>query len=107
MPNSIGQPSMRRRLFGVRLYLAVAFAAVAFITAALAYLLVNDTGQRAADEELNQIAIGRTVSLADEIGNRPRKAADATLAGITEEGYAAWVFDPSGRLLTEKTSAGV
>jgi signal transduction histidine kinase len=98
---------MRRRIFGVRLYLAVAFAAVALITAALAYLLVNDTGQRAADEELNQIAIGRTVSLADEIGNRPRRASDATLAGITEEGYSAWVFDPGGRLITEKTSAGI
>ena len=62
--------SVRRRPFGVRLYLAVAFAAVALITAGLAYLLVSDTGERAADDELTQIAIGRTVELADEIGNR-------------------------------------
>lgn len=107
MPSTNGQRSARRRPFGVRLYLAVAFAAVALITAVLAYLLVNDTGQRAADEELNQIAIGRTVSLADEIGDRPRRATEATLAGITEEGYSAWVFDPSGRLISEKTSNGV
>ena len=65
--------SVRRRPFGVRLYLAVAFAAVALITAGLAYLLVSDTGERAADDELTQIAIGRTVELADEIGNRPRQ----------------------------------
>ncbi len=107
MPSSSGQRSPRRRPFGVRLYLALAFAAVALITAGLAYLLVNDTGQRAADEELIQLAIGRTVSLADEIGTRPRRAADATIAGITEEGYSAWVFDPGGRLITEKTSGGI
>ena len=90
----------RRRPFGVRLYLAVAFAAVALITAGLAYLLVSDTGERAADEDLTQIAVGRTVGLADEIGNRPPRAAAATLAGITAEGYSAWVFDDDGRLAT-------
>ena len=59
------QRSVRRRPFGVRLYLAVAFAAVALITAGLAYLLVSDTGEQAADEQVTQIAIGRTVTLAD------------------------------------------
>ena len=99
--------SVRRRPFGVRLYLAVAFAAVALITAGLAYLLVSDTGQQAADEDLTQLAVGRTVGLADEIGNRPPKAASATLAGITEQGYSAWVFDRNGALSTTRTSQGV
>ena len=99
--------SVRRRPFGVRLYLAVAFAAVALITAGLAYLLVSDTGQRAADEDLTQLAVGRTVGLADEIGNRPPRAAAATLAGISEQGYSAWVFDDQGALTTAKTSRGV
>jgi signal transduction histidine kinase len=101
------QRSVRRRPFGVRLYLAVAFAAVALITAGLAYLVVSDTGESAADEELTQIAIGRTVSLADEIGNRRNRAAPTTLAGITEEGYSAWVFDSDGRLTTTEESRGV
>jgi signal transduction histidine kinase/HAMP domain-containing protein len=101
------QRSVRRRPFGVRLYLAVAFAAVAVITAGLAYLLVSDTGERAADDELTQIAIGRTVSLADEIGNRPHKAAATTLAGITEGGYSVWVFNADESLSTRKTSRGV
>lgn len=101
------QRSVRRRPFGVRLYLAVAFAAVALITAGLAYLVVSDTGERAADDELTQITIGRTVSLADEIGNRRNRAAPTTLAGITEEGYSAWVFDSDGRLTTTKDSRGV
>ncbi|HEY8000528.1 MAG TPA: ATP-binding protein [Solirubrobacterales bacterium] len=99
--------SVRRRPFGVRLYLALAFAAVALITAGLAYLLVSDTGQQAADQDLTRIAVGRTVGLADEIGNRPPKAAAATLAGITEQGYSAWVFDENGRRLTAATSRGV
>ena len=99
--------SVRRRPFGVRLYLALAFAAVALITAGLAYLLVSDTGQKAADEDLTQLAVGRTVGLADEIGNRPPRAAAATLAGITEQGYSAWVFDVQGALITPKTSRGV
>ena len=104
MPRATRQRSVRRRPFGVRLYLALAFAAVALITAGLAYLLVSDTGEKAADEDLTQIAIGRTVSLADELGTRPRKATSATLAGITEEGYSAWVFDARGRLQTAEVS---
>ncbi len=99
--------SVRRRPFGVRLYLALAFAAVALITAGLAYLLVSDTAERAADEDLTQLAVGRTVGLADEIGNRQPRAAPATLAGITEQGYSAWVFDETGRLTSANTSRGV
>ncbi len=107
MPSSSGQRLPRRRPFGVRLYLAVAFAAVALITAGLAYLLVSDTGERAADEELSQIAVGRTVGLADEIGNRPPRAAETTLAGLAAEGFSAWVFNNDGRLTTAQTSQGV
>ncbi|HLM30579.1 MAG TPA: ATP-binding protein [Solirubrobacterales bacterium] len=107
MPSTTAQRSMRRRPFGVRLYLALAFAAVAMITAGLAYLLVSDTGEQAADDDLEQIAIGRTVSLADELGSRPRTAAAATLAGITEEGYSAWVFDARGRLKTAEVNGEV
>src|ERR687897_1265272 len=73
MPSPIGQgrfrfrtpnrPSSRPRPYGVRLYLAFSFAAVALITAGLAYLLVSDTAERAADEELAELAVGRTVRL--------------------------------------------
>ncbi len=98
---------MRRRPFGVRLYLAVAFAAVALITAGLAYLLVSDTGQQAADEDLSELAVGRTVGLADEIGNRTPRAAAATIAGVAEQGYSAWVFDSEGGLTTANISQGV
>jgi signal transduction histidine kinase len=99
--------SVRRRPFGVRLYLAVAFAAVAMITAGLAYLLVSDTSEEAADDELTQIAVGRTASLAGELGSRPPGAGDDILAGIPEEGFSAWAFDAEGRLLTPANSSEV
>jgi signal transduction histidine kinase len=99
--------SVRRRPFGVRLYLALAFAAVAIITAGLAYLLVADTGQQAADEDLVQLAVGRTVGLADEIGARPQRAARTAVAGISDQGYSAWVFDADGRLVTPGNSGGI
>lgn len=99
--------SVRRRRFGVRLFLAVAFAAVALIAAGLAYLLVSDTEEETAGAELTQLAVGRTVGLADEIGTRPRRAAAATLAGIPEEGFSAWVFDAEGVLTSTERSGGI
>ena len=97
----------RRRPFGVRLYLALAFAAVAMITAGLAYLLANETGEPEADRELTDLAVGRTVGVADAIGQRPHADTRATFAGSTDPTYAAWVFDADGTLLTGKVSEGV
>jgi signal transduction histidine kinase/HAMP domain-containing protein len=95
------RPAGRRRVFGVRLYLAVAFAAVAVITAGLAFLVVSDTGERAADEELTDLAVGRTVRLAVELGDRRPRAADAIIAGVTDARFSAWVFNRRGDLITD------
>lgn len=94
----------RRRPFGVRLYLALAFAGVALITAGLAYLLVSQTGTEEADDRLDEIASGRTARLAGEVGNRGERNSQAALEVATEDGYAAWVFDLEGRLLTPRVS---
>ncbi|MQA76204.1 MAG: HAMP domain-containing protein [Solirubrobacterales bacterium] len=102
-----GQRSVRRRPFGVRLYLAFAFAAVALITAGIAYLVVGDTGNQGAGQRLTELAVGRTVGLADAIGNRPPQQTEATLSGVIEEGYSAWVFDDRGRLTTSPTAEGI
>jgi signal transduction histidine kinase/HAMP domain-containing protein len=107
MPTSARGRSVRRRPFGVRLYLAVAFAAVALITAGLAYLLVGQTGTGAAGKELTELAVARTVRAADAIGSRPHKQTAATLDGVIETGYSAWVFDARGRRISPETSAGV
>ena len=97
----------RRRPFGVRLYLALAFAAVALITAGLAYVLANETGEPEADRELTDLAVGRTAALADAIGRRPRSDTPATLSGSTDPAFAAWAFDAEGKLLTAASAEGV
>jgi hypothetical protein len=88
----------------VRLYLALAFAGVALITAGLAYLLVSQTGTEEADDRLDEIASGRTARLAGEVGNNRPGNARAALDVATEEGYAAWVFDLEGRVITPRAS---
>ncbi|MGH2955020.1 MAG: HAMP domain-containing sensor histidine kinase [Solirubrobacterales bacterium] len=108
MSSPSGQRSVRRRPFGVRLYLALAFAAVALITAGLAYLLTaGESSERDTDQGLTRLAIGQTVRLANEIGDRPRGETAATLAGSIDESYAAWAVDAEDELLTPTGSAGV
>ena len=104
----VGQPRFRRRRpFGVRLYLAFAFAGVALITAGLAYLLVSETGQEAADDQLVNIARGSTAALATEVGSRPERAGQTVLELNPNDAISAWLFNVEGRLETERSSKGV
>jgi signal transduction histidine kinase len=105
MASGDGQPGARRPV-GVRLYLAIAFAAVALITAGLAALLVTGSSDDAADEQAVELTLGRTVRLADRIGERPPKATATLLADVSDPGYSAWVFDVKGELLTPEVSRG-
>ena len=108
MIDPIHKISLRgHRPFGVRLYLAIAFAGVALITAGLAFLLVNETGQQEADERLDEIAAGRTFSLADQVGDVDAGKAQSTLDVATQDGFSAWVFDVDGEFLTTRVSQGV
>ena len=108
MPGPIAKaPPRPRRALGVRLYLALAFAGVALITAGLVYLLVSETGEGAADERLGDLAAGRTFRLADEVGDRPARRASDALSVVNEQGYSAWVFDASGELITPRVEQGV
>jgi len=106
MPIGQSQPRARRPV-GVRLYLAIAFAAVALITAGLSVLLVSNATEDTANERAVEITVGRTVRLADRIGDRPPKVAPTVLADITDPGYAAWVFDDKGKLVTPEVARGV
>ena len=101
------QPGARRQFGGVRLYLAIAFAAVALISAGLSVLLVSDSSESTADQRSTEIAVGRSVRLADRVGDRADKAAPALLADIADPGYSGWVFDRDGELLTPRVSRGV
>ena len=101
------QPGARGPIGGVRLYLAIAFAAVALISAGRSVLLVSDSGESTANQRSTEIAVGRSVRLADRIGDRPEKAVPTLLADIADPGYSGWVFDRAGELQTPVVSRGV
>jgi signal transduction histidine kinase/HAMP domain-containing protein len=96
-----------RRPFGVRLYLAIAFAAVAVITAFLAYVLVTGSSEGGANERAAEITVGRTVRLADRIGGRHESQAQTELGVIADPGYSVWVVDRHRRRITARTSHGI
>lgn len=97
-------PRARRSPLGVRLYLALAFAGVALITAGIAYLLVSESGSEEADQRLDELASGRTFALASDIGTVSEKKAQDSLDVAAQEEFSAWVYDASGRLVTNQTS---
>ena len=107
---TIGQASGRgraQRPVGVRLYLALAFAAVALITAGFAYLLASGSSDQAANERASDITVGRTVNLADRVGRRPVGQAAGELLSVNDPGYSAWVFDSHRHLTTARLSRGI
>src|SRR5437763_3427784 len=101
-PEALGTRSTRRP-FGVRLYLAIAFAAVALIAAGLSYVLASGSSQSEAEHSSSEIAVGRTVRLADVIGVAPPRRTAAILQQRTDASYSAWVYDPSDKLVTPRT----
>src|SRR5213592_1743134 len=102
-----GQGRPKRRLFGVRLYLALAFAAVALIAAGLTYVLASGSSDSAAEHSSSEIAVGRTVRLADTLGAAPPGRAATIVERRTDTSYAAWVYNVAGKLVTPRTSEGV
>src|SRR5262249_25783760 len=96
-----------RRPFGVRLYLAVAFAAVALIAAGLSYVLASGSSQSEAEHSSSEIAVGRTVRLGDAIGAQPPRQAPTIVEQKTDATYAAWAFNAMGKLITPRISEGI
>jgi signal transduction histidine kinase len=96
-----------RRPFGVRLYLAVAFAAVALIAAGLSYVLASGSSQSEAEHSSSEIAVGRTVRLGDAIGAEPSQQTPMIVEEKTDPTYAAWAFNAVGRLITPQISEGI
>src|SRR5436309_11486655 len=104
-PEALGTRSTRRP-FGVRLYLAMAFAAVALIAAGLSYVLASGSSQSEAEHSSSEIAVGRTVRLADAVGAMPSRRTPALVEERTDATYAAWAYNAAGKLLTPRVSEG-
>jgi signal transduction histidine kinase len=97
----------RRRRFGVRLWLALAFAAVGVLTAASVYLFVADTSEQAAEERSDDVAAGRALQLANALGKSPPGKASSTLNSSRSENFTAWTYDPRGKLTSPRNVLGV
>jgi signal transduction histidine kinase len=89
-----------RRRIGMRLWLGMCFAAVGLITAAAVYLLVRDSSGRTLSNSSAELAVGRTVRLADSINQSYPANIDQRLAAGRTENFDAWVVGKRGTLLS-------
>ena len=57
----------RRRHIGMRVWLAAGFTLVCFLTAGILYTFITDKSQDVLNERSTELAVGRTVRLADRL----------------------------------------
>jgi signal transduction histidine kinase len=81
----------------MRVWLGAAFAVVGAIAALTVYQFVHDSNQKSVTQRSTELAVGRTVRLADQlaVANNP---AEVVKAG-TDSGFLAWYFNHRGRLV--------
>jgi len=89
-----------RRRIGMRVWLAAAFAAMGLVTAAFVYFLVSDSSERVLSDRTTELAIGRTIGVADRVG----EASDPSdvIAGARDTGFRAWLYDRDGNLVAPR-----
>ena len=58
------QPTRKRRLFGVRLWLGLMFSAIGILTGATVYIVVAGSSEGAAESRSQDLAVGRTLRFA-------------------------------------------
>ncbi len=95
-------PDRPRPWVGMRLWLGAAFALVGAITAVTVYLFVHDSNETVLKERSKELAVGRTINLADQLGtaDNPREVVTASM----ETGFSAWYFDASGDLVAPRVA---
>lgn len=89
---------IRRRHIGMRLWLAAGFTLVCFLTAGILYSFITDKSEEVLNERSNELAVGRTVRLAERLGEDGIDP-QAELQAANGEGYIAWFFDQEGELI--------
>ncbi|MGH2990690.1 MAG: ATP-binding protein [Solirubrobacterales bacterium] len=101
------RPVRPRRRVGVRLWLGLAFAGVGIVTGASVYAFVSRSSEESAQSRSVEISVGRTVTLADELGEFNRSATNSILEDNRSEAFVAWAFDRKGRLISPQIVLGV
>ncbi len=101
------RPIPARRRFGVRLWLSLAFAGVGIITGASVYAFVSGSSQESAQERSVELSVGRTVRVADDLGEVKQGASDSVLEDNRSEDFVVWAFDRRARLISSPKVFGV
>jgi signal transduction histidine kinase/HAMP domain-containing protein len=83
----------------MRLWLGAAFALVSLITAAAVYVFVDDSSGRTLQSESADLAVGKTASLADDLGRVDKFHAANVLAQTDTATFTAWALNRHGRPL--------
>jgi signal transduction histidine kinase len=81
----------------MRLWLGAAFALVSLITAASVYVFVDDSSGRTLQSESADLAVGKTASLADDLGRSDKFHAANVLAQADTATFKAWALNRHGR----------
>lgn len=95
------QPTRHRRLFGVRLWLALMFSAVGILTGTSVYLFVSGSSESAAENRSSDLAAGRTFRLQTRVEARLPDAhltkANAPNEVLTEtrpsDNFRTWIYN--------------
>jgi signal transduction histidine kinase len=80
----------------MRLWLGAAFALVSLITAASVYVFVDDSSGRTLQSESADLAVGKTASLADDLGRVDKLHAANVLAQANTGTFRAWAVNRHG-----------
>jgi two-component system, OmpR family, phosphate regulon sensor histidine kinase PhoR len=80
----------------MRLWLGAAFALVSLITAAAVYVFVDDSSGRTLQSESADLAVGKTASLADDLGRVDKLHAANVLAQADTATFTAWSLNRHG-----------
>ena len=81
----------------MRVWLGAAFALVSLITAASVYVFVDDSSGRTLQSESADLAVGKTASLADDLGRADKFHAANVLAQSNSATLKAWALNRHGR----------
>lgn len=82
----------------MRVWLGASFALVGLITAGVVYVIVTRSGENILSNRAGELAVGRTIRLADRIGVAQGDPRDV-VSGAQSAGFRAWYFDGSGQLV--------
>ena len=86
----------------MRLWLAAGFTLVAVLTVAIMLTSVTSSSRDLLSERSTELAVGRTIRLADRL-SEPDTNIETEVQAANGEGFAAWFFSPTGEVGTEET----